>query len=188
MHDQDQFDKWVAMWDKVRAEFDADEKKEPVETKNSYFGMHHGYPADEPVSETEQKMITESSHWRDVYYRAQQISTPFTEENENFGAKGPGPDNKKFTQNPVHFASHGQDASPSPYDPVRVTPNFTDGKELVELNDLKVKLEKLESSLLAADIKSGSGTPDWMSQLDKLRKQIDGLSDRLTPNPVEDVT
>lgn len=82
------------------------------------------------------------------------------------------------------------DQSKSPYEPTRVVPNFSDGTELRELNDLKVKLERLESTLLSNEIKAGkANTPAeaYKNQLDKLRQQIDKLSDRLTPAPGTDV-
>jgi len=95
-----------------------------------------------------------------------------------------------FQQHPQHHTSIGMDQGRSPYEPTRVAPNFTDGDELRELSDLKVKLEKLESTLLAQEIKAGKAnvpTNDYKSQLDRLRQQIDALSDKLTPRPGEDV-
>jgi len=95
-----------------------------------------------------------------------------------------------FQQHPQHQMSIGMDQGKSPYEPTRVAPNFTDGQELRELSDLKVKLEKLESTLLSGEIKVGrSNVPpsDYKTQLDVLRKKIDQLSDKLTPRPGEDV-
>lgn len=181
MDGQDQFDKWVSMWEKHQAEMQVPEKESTP--THSYFGMQSVLPDEEP---SEERMLTESDHWRDIYNNALKINKMINEEeNDNYLSKGPG--KTDFTQNPVHFASHGQDQSPSPYEPVRVTPNFTDGEQLRNLHELKVKLEKLESSLLSADIK-GETSNDYKSQLDKLRKQIDDLSDKLTPKPIEDVT
>lgn len=188
--DKDQFDKWVDMWDKVSAEFAAEsaESKQQAKAKavstHSYFGMQSVTPDEEP---SDAKMLTESDHFREIYYRSLKVNKMLNEEEENADFQTSGPGKTKFTQNPVHFASHGQDQSPSPNEPVRVTPNFTDGPQLQELNDLKIKLEKLESTLLAADIK-GEGKSDYKSQLDQLRKKIDKLSDSLVLPPIEDVT
>ncbi len=95
-----------------------------------------------------------------------------------------------FFQNPQHHTSIGMDQGKSPYEPTRVAPNFSDGKELNELIEMKIKLEKLESTLLAQEIKAGKANvpvADYKSKLDSLRKQIDDLSDKLTPQPGEDV-
>lgn len=102
---------------------------------------------------------------------------------------GPGKD-VTFFQNPQHHTSIGMDQGKSPYEPTRVAPNFSDGKELNELIEMKVKLEKLESTLLAQEIKAGKANvpvADYKAKLDSLRKQIDDLSDKLTPRPGEDV-
>ncbi len=183
MDDKEQFAQWCDMWDKARAEFDKEPKPKAKEPTHSYFGMQSFVPEDETPAEEK------ADNWRDIFHRANELSQHpemLTEEFQKKLSKGPGP-GVKFTHNPIHFSSHGSDQSSSPYEPVRVTPNFTDGKELQELNDLKVKLEKLESSLLAADIKSGSGKADYMSQLKNLRDKIDDLSNRLTPEPLDDV-
>lgn len=95
-----------------------------------------------------------------------------------------------FFQNPQHHTSIGMDQGKSPYEPTRVAPNFSDGKELNELIEMKAKLEKLESTLLAQEIKAGKANvpvADYKSKLDSLRKQIDDLSDKLTPAPGLDV-
>lgn len=95
-----------------------------------------------------------------------------------------------FFQNPQHHTSIGMDQGQSPYEPTRVAPNFSDGDGLNELIDMKVKLEKLESALLSKEIKAGKANvpaADYKNKLDVLRKQIDDLSDKLTPRPGEDV-
>lgn len=102
---------------------------------------------------------------------------------------GPGKDTT-FFHNPQHHASIGMDQSHSPYDPTRVAPNFSDGKELDQLIEMKAKLHKLENTLLSQEIKAGKANVpvnDYKSKLDSLRRQIDDLSDKLTPRPGEDV-
>jgi hypothetical protein len=96
-----------------------------------------------------------------------------------------------FFHNPQHYASIGMDQGKSPYEPTRVTPNFSSGKELDELAEMKNKLSKLEATLLAQEIKAGkSDVPysSYKSKLDVIRKQIDDLSDKLTPDPASDVS
>jgi hypothetical protein len=103
---------------------------------------------------------------------------------------GPAGKGTTFFQHPQHHTSVGMDQGHGPYEPTRVAPNFTDGTELRKLNDLKVKLEKLESTLLSQEIKAGKANvpaSDYKSQLDALRRKIDALSDKLTPEPGKDV-
>lgn len=95
-----------------------------------------------------------------------------------------------FQQHPQHHMSIGMDQGKSPYEPTRVAPNFTDGPQLSELSELKVKLEKLESTLLSQEIKAGKANvppSEYKNELDKLRQRIDSLSDKLTPEPGTDV-
>jgi uncharacterized coiled-coil protein SlyX len=76
--------------------------------------------------------------------------------------------------NPVYPQSIGKDND------VVVTQNWgTGGKEHFQLEELKVRLEKLESKLNAIEAKGDSGK-DTQSKIDSLKKQIDDLSDSLT--------
>lgn len=75
--------------------------------------------------------------------------------------------------NPIIPSTTGKDQD------MKVTPNWSDGKELRELSDLKIRLEKLESQMNAQEGlgKNGSATK---SKIDALKQQIDELSDDLT--------
>mgnify|MGYP001346170449 CR=1 FL=1 len=77
--------------------------------------------------------------------------------------------------NPIYYYSAGKDQD------ARVTPNWTDGEELIELHDMKLKLHHLEGKLNAM---IGTGKPDRQirqleSELRKLRDRLDELSDSL---------
>lgn len=104
------------------------------------------------------------------------------EEKDGFGkdlAKKLG--DTKFTPNPVHFASFGADSD------LRVTPNFTDGKDLRELAKMKELLYDLESELMGADVR-GEKTNHIRKKLNSVKKQCDKLSQKLIPDPKKDVS
>jgi hypothetical protein len=86
-----------------------------------------------------------------------------------------------FFPNPVHFASIGADSD------LRVTPNFTDGKELRQLAKLKELLYDLESELLGTDVRGGNAEPIRVKML-AVRRQCESLSQKLIPDPRKDVS
>lgn len=78
--------------------------------------------------------------------------------------------------NPIYYYSAGKDQDP------KVTPNWTDGKELKELHDVKLKLHQLECQV---NTMMGKGKPDKATrqmegELRKLRDRLDELSDSLS--------
>jgi hypothetical protein len=190
----DQFEKWVDLWAKAQDKW-ATEPVQPKQPKpvDNFFGLQtHQVPEEGTASNDD------GDSWRSIYDRSSEIrqESPvgdmlFHEQAEGWRdlLSPPGKD-VKFFHNPQHQASIGMDQGKSPYEPTRVAPNFTDGKELRELSDLKEKLEKLESTLLGNEIKAGkANTPvgSYKDQLDKLRQQMDDLSNKLTPEPGRDV-
>jgi hypothetical protein len=177
----DDFNKWCQLWEKELATNNKTLSKDvpTAEDNNCYFGLKKSTEKDDIPSE-------DVADWQKTYDVCFDQDKVLTEE-KNFKLSKALGDEDQFTHNPVHFASHGMDQSPSPYEPTRVTPNFTDGKELRDLVELKIKLSKLENSLLSADIKEGGKKESYFDQLKDLRKKIDELSDKLTPSPTEDV-
>lgn len=104
------------------------------------------------------------------------------EEKDGFGkdlAKKLG--DAEFTPNPVHFASIGADSD------LRVTPNFTDGSELRQLAKLKSLLYDLETELLGTDVRGDDPEPIRVKML-AVRRQCESLSQRLIPDPRNDVS
>lgn len=136
-----------------------------------FFGQWDGSEGDDvPLNECDAK------YWQEVYKRSshQGECPDLTEE-----VKATKEQIKKHVEraansaNPVYPDSVGKDQGPV------VTKNWTDGKELRELADLKMKLEKLESELNAQE---GMGKKGNQGKIDAIRKQIDELSDSLAPN------
>lgn len=191
LDDAQQLEAWAKIWDQTQAAFGPPQPKKTAPLP-SFFGMH-SHTFDPDVAAETEPAPEDSAHWHEI---ARRLSGDVLLTEEQALASGPGK-GVKFHQNPVHFASTGMDQSPSPQEPVRVTPNFSDGAKLEELIDLRAKLEKLESSLLAADIKKDHGKDDpaeldkksgYKAQLDALWKKLNDLSNKLVPEPVEDVT
>jgi len=81
--------------------------------------------------------------------------------------------------NPVHYASTGEDQK------LRVTPNWNDGEELIELHHLKIAMEQLESKLNAADA-FGDKTGSIQTKLDALREKFHDLSHEIQPDQTID--
>jgi hypothetical protein len=77
--------------------------------------------------------------------------------------------------NPIYPYSAGKDQDMQP------TANWTDGKELRELAELKKKLEKLESQMNAEEGNGKSGA-SIQKQIDSMRQKLDDLSDSLNGN------
>ncbi len=86
-----------------------------------------------------------------------------------------------FKVNPVHFASVGDDSA------LRVTPNWTDGKELRALDKMKRLLHDLESEWLGQDVRGGDPEPIRVKII-ALRRQCEALSQSLIPDPRKDVS
>jgi hypothetical protein len=83
--------------------------------------------------------------------------------------------------NPIYHYSKGKDQQP------RVTKNWSDGDELVELHKIKIQLEKLESKMNAADaVGESAQARKIQKQIAQMWEQIDKLSDSLTPDFVND--
>ena len=79
--------------------------------------------------------------------------------------------------NPISPTTLGQDSK------LKVTPNWTSGKELEALAELKQRLYDLEVKLGEADTKSDDPTA-LEKQFEKLKQDMDDLSNSLTPDMV----
>ncbi len=191
MDSRDQFDQWVAMWDKAQEGFSKEPAKKPAPVQ-SYFGLQQVVPDEEEMPAPDQ-----ASAWRDIIGKSSFLTDGVLTEEMKL-ATGPG-QGVKFEKNPVHFASTGMDQSPSPHQPTRVTPNFGDGPQLSELIDLRSKLSQLETKLQAAAIGKAhaaaepatyDGSPvgtSYQKEINALWKRLNALSDKLTPDVQSDI-
>lgn len=183
--DKDDFNKWLAAWDKaseqIAKEF-AEEQKNPK-------------PQPELSFSSEDKDDSDPS-WHDIYMRAQQINT-ITDNSEllseidwDRGEKGGEvrwggrPPTKS---NPISYASVGQDQSPRPYKPLRVSDNWADGDDLRELDEIKRRVEQLERKHHTAEVKDKE-SDGLKKELEGLRTRIEELSEKINCEPEVDVT
>lgn len=88
---------------------------------------------------------------------------------------------KKESPNPIDAETVGVDSRN------KVTPNWSEGKELLELDNLKKSLYELECKLSGPEgLKSEEENSDVLDKLDKLKKDIAELSDSLIPGGWKD--
>ena len=89
--------------------------------------------------------------------------------------------NGEIMVNPTHFASLGKDQE------LRVTPNFTDGDVLRELNALKLALHILEDKVNTAYAVGTEKQENTLrKEMDSIRSKVEELSNKMTPHPIED--
>lgn len=196
---KDDFNKWIEMWDKSQKDFVGQEPAERKVNLGGFFGLQQANNLDSVPTD-------DASHWRDVLDRSRELfdsddsviteqwevvyppkkstkNVVKEEKSEGFGkdlSSGPGKD-VKFHVNPVKFNSVGRDQD------LRVTKNWIDGEELVELARLKSMLYALESDFLRADT-LGEKTDSIKKRLEEIQNKCHELSERLTPDPKTDVT
>jgi hypothetical protein len=175
---RDDFDKWTDQWEAAQKEgIFADAPKPAPQPIADFFGQ---YPTvdDKPLKDVD------AEYWNQVYRMSQgdhdapdvtQYQDDLLQE-EKLPTKDELANVAKVvgsTSNPIQPTSVGKDQD------LVVTPNWTDGKELVELSEMKAKLEQLESKLNAAE-SFGESSKGIQGKIDALKQQIDDLSDSLT--------
>lgn len=175
--------KWRDAWERTSHIFEG--TPSPIQKSQSLDATKDLNPP-KVLAEDKGETKGDKSH-REFYELAQQIDKIFKPQGLKEGITKPEQvaDNldRKFEVNPIHFASKGNDQE------LRVTPNFTDGDIIRELNDIKIKLEALEREVHSAFINDQDAQEKKLQkQLDNLRNKFEELSDKLTPHPIEDVT
>lgn len=177
-NNNDDLDKYKDQWEKALKDgfLDSSPHLPPPNPpsdfgQSDFFGQWDAVDQDAPLNECDAK------YWNKVYRLSNNqgdAPCPIKEE-----AEATKDQIKKTTSkianaaNPVYPTSVGKDQES------KVTANWSDGKELQELAQMKMRLEKLESQMNA---KEGMGKKGNISKIESLRKQIDELSDSLAPN------
>lgn len=171
----DDIEKYAAMMDNAFAKgVFQDEKKEVPATQDDeaantdFFGqyLNDEYDIDKPLNEVDSKYWALVAKMADPLEK--EVITESKEEVKDIS------DTLAKAHNPIQPNAVGKDQD------VKITQNWgVGGKEYFQLEDLKVRLEKLESKLNAieAEGQSGKSTQD---KIDDLKKQIDELSDSLS--------
>ena len=174
---QDNFEKWCGQWDKALEDgtFE-DAPKPPVsEPRADFFGQYNGPEAGDEISDVD------AQYWKDVYKTA--LSGDANDQTDPvIGGDMMNEDHKKvsgdaadavaYAHNPIDPTTAGKDQD------VDSDGNDEEVKDIEELSEMKVRLEKLESRLNAA-YTEGKSMRSVQKQIDGIRTQIDDLSDAL---------
>lgn len=167
----DDINKYAAMWDAALESgiMKINKPKKSEESEDSFFGSDffgqnnnsEEYDIDAPLNEVDTK------YWAEVCKLADPNRIDETKDDVKKAA-----DAMAKAHNPIGPNTVGKDQEPN------VAQNWgVGGKEHFQLEELKVRLEKLESELNALDAKNSKPNP--RTKLDELKKQIDELSDSL---------
>lgn len=194
------FAKWVAQWAAAEQEIAHERQEQQPEPepepplRTSFF---NNSPAEFDYEDEEAP-----GDWHSLYARSMQVDYSKDDSlitdslniaymgSEGYGkhletGKSATGGKKVYTNNPIHFASVGNDQEDDE-GRTRVTNNWSDGKELQELADIKRKVEEMERKCHEADVLKKKG--NIASQLESLRKRVKQLSEKLTSTPQEDLT
>jgi len=177
--------KYAKIWDDALEKGIFKDAPKPAQPRNldaedafgtDFFGQNRSpeYDGDEPLNEVDtkywariSKMADPTGKYVDPLAGLNEETVPTKDEikkSVNTAAN---------THNPIQTPSVGKDQN------VVVTQNWgVGGKEHFQLEELKVRLEKLESKLNAIESRGESGK-EAQSKIDSLKKQIDDLSDSL---------
>jgi hypothetical protein len=199
----DDLEKWLAKWDQAQIEIDAERPQVAPEPqpRTSYF---NDLPAE---NDYEDQSSEAGQDWYDLYQRSVEIDYSKDDNlltdgvsvqyagtegygKETVATKPPtGTGNKVYTQNPIHFASAGQDQGDDKDGRVRVTKNWSDGDEIRELDDVKRRVEALERKFHEADVlKKKAEKSKLQTELTNLRDRVRKLCEKLVPSAQEDLT
>lgn len=172
----DDINKYAAIWDTALAkgifpDKPIQAKPENEEEEESFFGADFfgqnlrsaEYDMDEPLNEVDTKYWAQISRLADPNSYLKESKEEIKSVADAMGK----------AHNPVLPNTIGKDQN------LNVAQNWgVGGKEYFQLEELKVRLEKLESKLNAIEGQGKSGK-DSQSKIDELKKQIDNLSDSL---------
>ena len=173
----DHIERYAAMMDNAfeKGVFKDEKKETPAEvaqddeqSNTDFFGQYIGdeYDIDRPLNEVDSK------YWALVAKMADPLGKDIiTESKEEVKEIS---DALAKSHNPIYPNTVGKDQD------VKITQNWgVGGKEHFQLEDLKVRLEKLESKLNAIESEGQSGK-STQDKIDDLKKQIDELSNSLS--------
>jgi hypothetical protein len=137
---------------------------------------------EEPVTISEEFDQKEINAAKDRVSKLQDKPLRDTPTKENLGIKAKELGN---TANPIYPESRGKDQRR------HVTPNWSDGQELLELVNIKLNLYKLEVKLNSdknfGDFRGDTQKmKDVQAQIENLKEEIDKLSSSLSPDFIED--
>lgn len=171
----DDINKFAKIWDSAQEKGIFDDMPKPAKAQpaedgwgSDFFGQNYSSDVDGPINESEAK------YWSQVSRMSDYNQSVLSEEVSNKSDKKELADRMAKAHNPVYPNSLGKDQD------IKVTQNWgVGGQEHFDLEDLKVRLEKLESKLNATETEGKSGK-DIQKKIDDIKSQIDDLSDILS--------
>ena len=183
----DDINKYAKIWDDALEKGIFKDAPKPAQPRNrdaedfgtDFFGQSlYDYDPNEPLNECDTKYWAKVSRMAD---HSGQYVDPLTEESNPSKAEMKTSSEKMAgSHNPIYPNSVGVDQE------VKPTQNWgVGGKEHFALEDLKIRLERLEGKLNALEA-TGKPAGDTQSKIDGIKKQIDELSDTLSGNRFSD--
>lgn len=194
--EQAQFEDWQKKWDaaseKMAKSFAEDlaKKGQKPAAQQPATSWLTNTPMDRDYKQSQE--IEEEPSWRDIYYRSQNIGGLFTEAQVKYdkGETKPTASFGGFTPtktNPTTQSSVGPDGV-GPDGHTRVTPNWSDGEDLRELDDIKRRLEMMERKHHKEEVMSEKPASGLKKQLESLRDRVQKLSEKINRSPEVDVS
>lgn len=191
--DKKQFEQWQKQWDAAADQFSKDYADELSKNQQKALEPQSvSWLTNTPMErDYEEKPVEEDPNWRDIYYRSQNIEGLITDSVKYDGQ----PEKPKaafgaFTPTktvPTKQDSTGKDQERDDGNGIRVTPNWSDGPELSELDDIKRRLDDMEWKAADAEIKSEKPS-SLRKQIESLRDRVKKISEKINRGPETDVT
>jgi len=187
--ERSQFEQWQKQWDLASKQFAkdyADDLANKEEEKQPETSWLTNTPLDRDYKEPE---LEADPAWRDIL---SQGGDDLLTEKMNYakGEKPPVPSFGGFTPtktNPTQQSTLGADQE-DPAGGVRVTPNWSDGEDLRELDDIKRRIEAMERKCHSDEVKNEKPSSSLRKQLESLRDRVSKLSEKINLGVATDVT
>lgn len=197
--DNDDLEKWAVQAQETLNAL-SDEKAPSNQPRTSFFTNS---PAEADYRDS--GVVSDHDQWTDIYRRALEVdysdnggveeglltegddSTPDGYDDRD-GLNSMNKDKVNRFPNPQNPNAIGPDAGKEYDGPMRVTQNWSHGKELTELDELKHEVEALEREAHKSDVLNKGDATKLYKQLEGLRTRMSTLSEKMQSQPGKDVT
>lgn len=212
----DQFNSWVAMWEKSQADMPKVTPTRQSSPNTSFFGMNS---VNDDDMDSDNVSVSDVDVWKDVDDRLNQLHSK-VDSHELFIEAKKQPKSKsvkkkkKSAADSTHEEADPDDTegigailakslgdkdqfvSPNPIhfasvgmdQKMRVTPNWTSGTALAALSKMKAAMYDLECEMLTAEAMGGKNIDALETRLEKLQKEFSTLSQSIVPQVKNDVS
>lgn len=186
MDESEQLIQWMKLWDQHAEELgreSAQQQANTLEKKQTSF--FNDRPSTQDWQDKEE--LSDDYGWSDLISKADEHDYNLLNEEDGFKSliKG-GPTAKPtFQTNPQRFSSIGMDQQGED-GLTRVTKNWTSGDELLELDQVKKELERMERKVHESEVLKKNNK--FEAELKSLRKRMNDLSEKMQSRPEDDVT